>query len=185
MIGRSRYRLRLFWHGTTEPARSTRPVHGPVLLSGLVASGGLLVDQAMAAMLPSGSVFRAGLRQPLCQRGHYSLGRGGFLGRGAALSRALIAHADGLAAAGTTLRTWVRITAARLHAIALALIAGSHLLIRTAFQHGVFSPADTALVHAGAGHVRHPDSFLRLQPRLLPFSGCHAPHRPDLLLPER
>jgi putative peptidoglycan lipid II flippase len=30
--------------------------------------------------------------------------------------------------------------------IALAMIAGSHLLIRAAFQHGVFGPRDTALV---------------------------------------
>jgi putative peptidoglycan lipid II flippase len=45
-----------------------------------------------------------------------------------------------------TLRTWVRFTALVSTPIALALIAGSRLLIRVAFQHGVFSPSDTALV---------------------------------------
>jgi putative peptidoglycan lipid II flippase len=45
-----------------------------------------------------------------------------------------------------TLRTWVRLTAMVSTPIALLLIAGSHLLIRVAFQHGAFKPSDTALV---------------------------------------
>ena len=57
----------------------------------------------------------------------------------------MIAHED-WSACRQTLRTWVRLTALVSTPIALALIAGSHWLIRTAFQHGVFSPADTALV---------------------------------------
>ena len=39
-----------------ENTRTVVRQFGPLLLSSLVASGGLLVDQAMAAMLPSGSV---------------------------------------------------------------------------------------------------------------------------------
>jgi putative peptidoglycan lipid II flippase len=45
-----------------------------------------------------------------------------------------------------TLRTWVRLTAMVSTPIALALIIGSHWLIRLTFQHGVFSASDTALV---------------------------------------
>jgi putative peptidoglycan lipid II flippase len=45
-----------------------------------------------------------------------------------------------------TLRTWVRLTALVSTPIALALIVGSHLLIRMAFQHGVFGSRDTASV---------------------------------------
>ena len=50
------YRFRLWWHGMTEATREVAQQYGPVLLSGVVASGGLLVDQSMAAMLPAGSV---------------------------------------------------------------------------------------------------------------------------------
>jgi putative peptidoglycan lipid II flippase len=57
----------------------------------------------------------------------------------------LIAHQD-WAGCRHSLRTWVRLTALVSTPIALALIAGSHLLIRLTFQHGVFSPADTTLV---------------------------------------
>ena len=50
------YRFRLRWYGMTEATREVAGQYGPVLLSCVVASGGLLVDQSMAAMLPSGSV---------------------------------------------------------------------------------------------------------------------------------
>ena len=56
MMDRHGYRFRLHWHGTTEATREVAHQYGTVLLSGVVASGGLLVDQSMAAMLPSGSV---------------------------------------------------------------------------------------------------------------------------------
>ncbi|MGA9782306.1 MAG: lipid II flippase MurJ, partial [Terracidiphilus sp.] len=50
------YGFRLRWHGWTEPAREVARQYWPALLSAVVASGGLLVDQAMAAMLSPGSV---------------------------------------------------------------------------------------------------------------------------------
>jgi putative peptidoglycan lipid II flippase len=43
-------------------------------------------------------------------------------------------------------RTWVRLTALVSAPIAIALIAGSHLLIRIALQHGAFGPRDTVVV---------------------------------------
>lgn len=49
-------RFRLRWYGMTDATREVGRQYGPVLLSGIVASGGLVVDQAMAAMLPAGSV---------------------------------------------------------------------------------------------------------------------------------
>jgi putative peptidoglycan lipid II flippase len=55
MMDRHGYRFRLHWHGTTEATREVAHQYGTVLLSGVVASGGLLVDQSMAAMLPSGA----------------------------------------------------------------------------------------------------------------------------------
>ena len=50
------YRFSLWWHGSNEATREVAHQYGPVLLSAVVASSGLLVDQAMAAMLPAGSV---------------------------------------------------------------------------------------------------------------------------------
>jgi putative peptidoglycan lipid II flippase len=45
-----------------------------------------------------------------------------------------------------TLRTWVRLTALVSAPVAVVLIAGSHLLIRIAFQRGAFGPHDAAVV---------------------------------------
>jgi putative peptidoglycan lipid II flippase len=50
------YRFRLHWHGMNEAASEVVHQYGPVLVSGILASSGLLVDQSMAAMLPAGSV---------------------------------------------------------------------------------------------------------------------------------
>src|SRR5208282_1214415 len=48
------YRFRLRWYGMTEATREVAHQYGPGLLSSVVASGGLLVDQAMADMLVAG-----------------------------------------------------------------------------------------------------------------------------------
>ncbi|MGB8847546.1 MAG: lipid II flippase MurJ, partial [Terracidiphilus sp.] len=50
------YQFHLRWHGMNEATREVAGQYGPVLLSSVVASSGLLVDQSMAAMLPAGSV---------------------------------------------------------------------------------------------------------------------------------
>jgi putative peptidoglycan lipid II flippase len=138
------YRLRLFWHGTTEATREVARQYGPVLLSGVVASGGLLVDQSMAAMLPAGSVSALAYANRFVSV-VITLLAGAVSAAVVPHFSRMIAHAD-WTGCRHTLRTWVRLTALVSTPIALALIAGSHLLIRTAFQHGVFSPADTALV---------------------------------------
>jgi len=57
----------------------------------------------------------------------------------------MIAHRD-WSACRQTIKTWVGLTALVSTPIALALVTGSHLLIRLTFQHGVFGPHDTALV---------------------------------------
>ena len=46
----SGYKFHLAWSGPNEATREVARQYGPVLLSSVVASGGLLVDQAMAAM---------------------------------------------------------------------------------------------------------------------------------------
>jgi len=138
------YRLRLFWHGTTEATREVAYQYGPVLLSGVVASSGLLVDQSMAAMLPSGSVSSLAYANR-------------FVGvvltlLGGAISSAvvpyfshMVAHRD-WAGCRHTLRTWLRLTLLVSAPIAILLIAAAQPLIRLTFQHGAFGPRDTATV---------------------------------------
>ena len=144
IMDRRGYRFRLWWHGATEATREVAQQYGPVLLSGVVASGGLLVDQSMAAMLPAGSVSALAYANRFVSV-VVTLLAGAVSSAVVPHFSRMIAHQD-WAGCRHTLRTWVRLTALVSTPIALALIAGSHWLIRTAFQHGVFRPSDTALV---------------------------------------
>ena len=138
------YSLSLRWHGWTEPAREVARQYGPALLSAVVASGGLLVDQAMAAMLPAGSL------SALVFAGRFvsvavSLPAG-------AVSSALAPHLSELAAlrdwqgCRAALRKWAGRTALISVAMTAALIAVSPQLVRAVLQHGVFSSRDTGVV---------------------------------------
>ena len=138
------YRFRLRWHGMTEATREVAHQYGPLLLSSVVASGGLLVDQSMAAMLPAGSV------SALVYANRFvsvvlTLGAGAVSTAVVPYFSSMVAHGD-WAGCRHTLRTWVRLTALVSTPVAIALMAGSHLLIRATFQHGVFGPRDTAVV---------------------------------------
>jgi putative peptidoglycan lipid II flippase len=138
------YKLRLFWHGTTEATREVAHQYGPILLSSVVASGGLLVDQSMAAMLPSGSVSALAYANRFVSV-VITLLAGAISSAVVPYFSRMIAHRD-WSGCRLTLRTWVRLTALVSTPIAVVLIAGAHLLIRVTFQHGVFGPRDTALV---------------------------------------
>ncbi len=136
------YRFRLRWHGTNEATREVAHQYGPVLLSSLVASGGLVADQAMAAMLPAGSV------SSLVFAGRFvsvvvTLLAGTVSTAVAPYFSSMVAERD-WQGCRTTLRIWVRFMALVSVPIAAALIAGSHLLVRVTLQHGVFGRADTA-----------------------------------------
>jgi putative peptidoglycan lipid II flippase len=138
------YRFRLWWHGATEATREVAQQYGPVLLSGVAASGGLLVDQSMAAMLPAGSVSALAYANRFVSV-VVTLLAGAVSSAVVPHFSRMIAHCD-WTGCRTTLRTWVRLTLLISTPIALALIAGSHWLIRLTYQHGVFGPHDTALV---------------------------------------
>jgi putative peptidoglycan lipid II flippase len=138
------YKLRLFWHGTTEATREVARQYGPVLLSSVVASGGLLVDQAMAATLPAGSVSALAYANRFVSV-VITLLAGAISSAVVPYFSRMVAHRD-WSGCRATLRTWVRLTALVSAPIAAVLIFGAHLLIRVTFQHGVFGPRDTALV---------------------------------------
>lgn len=138
------YRFRLRWHGMNEATREVAHQYGPMLLSSVVASGGLLVDQSMAAMLAPGSV------STLVYANRFvsvvlTLGAGAVSTAVVPYFSRMIAHRD-WEGCRHTLRTWVRLTALVSTPIALLLMLGAHLLIRLTFQHGVFGPRDTAIV---------------------------------------
>jgi putative peptidoglycan lipid II flippase len=138
------YRFRLRWHGMNEATREVAYQYGPVLLSSVVASGGLLVDQSMAAMLPAGSVSALVYANRFVSVVITLLA--------GAVSTAVVPYFSRMIAvcdwAGCrhTMRTWVRLTALVSAPIAVGLIVGAHLLIRITFQHGAFSAHDTAVV---------------------------------------
>jgi len=138
------YRFRLWWHGMDEAAREVASQYGPVLLSGVVASSGLLVDQSMAAMLPAGSVSALVYANRFVSVVLTLLAGAISVAIVPAFSR-LIARRD-WPGCRHTLRTWLRRMALVSIPIAALLIACSHWLVRIAFQHGVFRPADTAIV---------------------------------------
>ncbi len=138
------YRFRLRWHGTTEATRQVANQYGPVLLSSVVASGGLLVDQSMAAMLPSGSV------SALVYANRFvavvlSLSAGAVSTAIVPHFSRMIAHRD-WRACRRTLHTWARLTALVSLPIAALLVAGARPLVRVALQHGHFGARDTAVV---------------------------------------
>jgi putative peptidoglycan lipid II flippase len=138
------YKFRLYWHGVTEATREVAHQYGPVLLSGVVASGGLLVDQSMAAMLPAGSVSALAYASRFVSVVLTLLA--------GAVSTAVTPYFSRMIALGDwagcrhTLRTWVGITAMVSVPMAAVLIFGSRILVRVTFQHGIFGPHDTSVV---------------------------------------
>ena len=146
MMERHGYPFRLGWHGMNEATREVAGQYGPVLLSSVVSSGGLLVDQSMAAMLAAGSVSALVYANRFVSVVLTLLA--------GAVSTAIVPHISRLIArrdwAGCrhTIRTWARLTALASAPIAVLLIAGARPLVRVAYQHGRFGAHDTTVVAA-------------------------------------
>lgn len=144
MLQRHGIRLRLRWYGMTQATREVGRQFCPVLLSGVVASGGLVIDQAMAAMLPAGSV------SALVYANRFvsvilTLLAGSISAAVTPYFSEMIAHGD-WAECRRTLRTWVRTTLLVSVPVAAALAAAGRLLVRAALQHGAFGPQDAKVV---------------------------------------
>jgi putative peptidoglycan lipid II flippase len=144
MMQRRGYRFHLRWHGMDEATREVAGQYGPVLLSSVVSSGGLLVDQSMAAMLIAGSVSALVYANRFVSVVLTLLAR--------AISTAIVPYFSRMIAfhdwtgCRHTLRTWVRLTALVSVPIAALLIASARPLVRVALQHGQFGPRDTGVV---------------------------------------
>ena len=138
------YRFRLGWHGKNEATREVAHQYGPVLLSSVVASGGLLVDQAMAAVLPAGSVSALVFANRFVSVA-VTLMAGAVSSAVVPYFSSMIADRD-WQGCRRTLRTWSRIMAVVSLPIAGLLIAGARPLVRLTLQHGAFGAKDTAVV---------------------------------------
>ncbi|MFC5864907.1 murein biosynthesis integral membrane protein MurJ [Acidicapsa dinghuensis] len=137
-----RFRLDLARRG--EALREVAGQYGPVLLSGLVASGGLLVDQAMAAWLGPGSVSTLVYGNRFVSAA-MNLLAGAIATAATPYLSEMVARRD-WAACRNTVHTYVWLTAAVSVPVALAMIFGSRALIALTLQHGAFHSADTNAV---------------------------------------
>lgn len=138
------YRAIPRWHGTNEAMADVARQYGPVFLSSVVASGGLLVDQSMAAMLAPGSV------SALVYAGRFVSVALALLG--GAVGTVLTPVFSELIARNEwqecrkTLRVWSWSSAVIGGAVAITLIANSQWLVRHTFEHGAFGTGDTSVV---------------------------------------
>lgn len=141
---RSGYTFRLQFSPTCEEECMANRQFGALFLSSIVASGGLVADQAFAATLPSGSIATLAFA-------------GRFVGvitaiLASSISSTLGPHFASLAAASdwnmcrATLRRWLYIMVVVSLPLTILLIASSPLLIRLTLQHGAFMHRDTIAV---------------------------------------
>ena len=144
MMERHGYPFRLRWNAMTPAAREVAGQYGPVLLSGLVASSGLLVDQAMAAALAPGSVSTLVYANRFVSVA-VNLLAGAIATAVTPYISQMVAQRD-WAGCRHTLNTYARLTAMASIPVGLVMVFGSHWLIRLTFQHGAFTAADTAAV---------------------------------------
>jgi putative peptidoglycan lipid II flippase len=146
MMDSGGYRFSLRWYGRNDATREVAQQYGPMLLSSVVASGGLLVDQAMAGMLPAGSVSALVFASRFVSAVVTLLA--------GAVSAAVVPYFSSMIAVGDwrgcrrTIRTWTRFTALISIPIAGALIVGSQPLVRITLQHGAFGANDTTVVRS-------------------------------------
>ncbi len=146
MLSGQGYRLRLWWYGRTQGMREVARQYRSVMLSGVVASGGLLVDQAMAATLPAGSISALVYASRFVSVILVMLA--GALSSALAPYFARLVAENNWVACRRVLHTWVRIAATASVAVTLLLIFFSHSLVRMALQRGAFGSGDTAVVSA-------------------------------------
>lgn len=143
-MARNGYPLSVRWHGSSAATAEVTRQYGPLLLSSVVASGGLLVDQAMAAALPAGSVSAMVFASRFVGV-VVTLLAGAVSSAFAPYFSTMLAERD-WEACRRTLRRGSRITAAVAVPVAAAMILSAHLLVRFTLQHGAFGPGDTAVV---------------------------------------
>lgn len=137
-------RLRSWWGGFSEPVRKVLAQCGPLLAGASLMASTPVVNQSVAAMLPTGSVSALGYANRII---------GGITAMGAtALSTATLPYFAKMAAQSDwascrhTLKRYSALLVATSIPLTLLLVAFSRPLIRLLYQRGAFTAADTELV---------------------------------------
>ena len=144
MMRRGGYQFSLEWRGMDTSTLEVMREYGPVLLSGVVASGGLLVDQAMAAMLPAGSLAA------LAYGGRFTSVAMALLG--GSISSAVTPVFSEMVARGDwrgcrrSLGAWAWMSGGVAALVSTILIVGAKVLVKLTLEHGVFGVQDSAVV---------------------------------------
>lgn len=144
LLRRHGYRFHLHWYGIDNATREVAQQYGLILLSSIVASGGLLIDQSMAAALPAGSI------STLIYAGRFISVIVALLA--GAISSALMPHLSMMVARNNwdacrqTVRRWTLRMALISVPITIVFLTSSRQLIRLALEHGAFGPSDTDAV---------------------------------------
>jgi putative peptidoglycan lipid II flippase len=132
------------WHGFSPATRQVMGQYAPMIASGLLMNGTVIVDQGMAAMLGPGSVsiLNYGNRMSAA-----------VIAIGAmAISTAFLPHFSRLAAAADwegvrrTLKIYTRLILVASVPVTLILIASSDALVSLLFERGAFTATDTVEV---------------------------------------
>lgn len=136
--------LRLRWYGLDTHVRSVLAQYVPMLTGAILMGSTAVVDQSMAAMLPSGNVAALGYGNKVIL---------GMLNVSAlALSTATLPYLSRMVTAGDwagcrhTLKRYSLLVVGTTVPFALLVIAFSRPIVRALFQHGAFTAADTDLV---------------------------------------
>lgn len=137
-------RLSLRWHRFDAHIRSVLAQYAPMLAGAILMGSTVVVDQAMAAMLPSGNVAALGYANKII---------GGVLSLVAlALSTATLPYFSRMVAAHDwagcrhTLKRYSLLVVSATVPFTLLLITFSKPIVRLLYQRGAFTAADTELV---------------------------------------
>jgi putative peptidoglycan lipid II flippase len=136
--------LRLRWYGFSPELRVVMRQYGPMTSAALLMGTSPIIDQAMAAMLKSGSVAALSY-------GNKIVSTITVLCAGA-LSTAILPYLSQMVAkkdwsgCRRTLKVYSLLVLSMTIPIAVGLIACSRLLVRLLYQHGAFTEQDTTVV---------------------------------------
>lgn len=169
MLHAEGYPFRLSWGGLDDSAREVVGQYGLVLLSSVVASGGLLVDQSMAASLPAGSLSALAYANRFVSV-VVTLLAGAVAAAVTPAFSSMVAQRDWVECK-KSVRTWGVLMAVVTIPVTLVLTLDAHGLIRLTFQHGVFSSKDTRAVSV----------VLAMYALQIPFFVCSRVHYRFLL----
>jgi putative peptidoglycan lipid II flippase len=137
-------RFSLRWHGFNVGIRNVLAQYAPMLAGGILMGSTMVVDQAMAAMLPSGNVAALGYANKII---------GAILSLGTlALGTATLPYFSKMAAAKDwagcrhTLKRYSVLLAGITVPFTILVIVFSRPIVRLLYQRGAFTAADTELV---------------------------------------